>query len=50
MSELNSRTRRREILFPWFLLATLLPLLVMPFTNLEGNSIQIGEGHHPSGW
>ena len=40
MSELKSRNRRREILFPWFLLATLLPLLVMPFTNLEGNSIQ----------
>ncbi|MFM2174261.1 MAG: hypothetical protein RLZZ54_2188 [Cyanobacteriota bacterium] len=40
MSETTSRTRRRERFFPWFLLATLLPLLVMPFTNLEGNAIQ----------
>lgn len=30
----------RERLFPWFLLATLLPLLVMPFTNLQGNALQ----------
>ena len=29
--------RAREHLFPWFLLATLLPILAMPFTNLEGN-------------
>jgi len=40
MSETTSRTRRRERFFPWFLLATLLPLLVMPFTNLDGNAIQ----------
>jgi hypothetical protein len=40
MSQSSSRARRREKFFPWFLLATLLPLLVMPFTNLEGNAIQ----------
>ena len=40
MSEPSFRTRRREMFFPWFLLATLLPLLVMPFTNLDGNPIQ----------
>lgn len=40
MSQSSSRSRRREKFFPWFLLATLLPLLVMPFTNLEGNTIQ----------
>lgn len=40
MSATTSRARRRERFFPWFLLATLLPLLVMPFTNLEGNAIQ----------
>lgn len=34
------RLQRREFLFPWFLLATLLPLLIMPFTNLEGNLVQ----------
>ncbi len=26
-----------EARFPWFLLATLLPILAMPFTNLDGN-------------
>jgi voltage-gated potassium channel len=26
-----------ETRFPWFLLATLLPILAMPFTNLDGN-------------
>ena len=36
----RSRPHRRETLFPWFLLATLLPLLVMPFTNLDGNALQ----------
>jgi hypothetical protein len=25
-----------ETRFPWFLLATLLPILAMPFTNLDG--------------
>jgi len=29
--------RRKEPLFPWFLLATVLPILAMPFTNLDGN-------------
>lgn len=32
--------RKREGMFPWFLLATLLPILVMPFSNFEGNVIQ----------
>lgn len=40
MSALGSRIQRKEALFPWFLLSTLLPLLVMPFTNLEGNALQ----------
>jgi hypothetical protein len=40
MNTSGSRTRSREKYFPWFLLATLLPLLVMPFTNLEGNALQ----------
>lgn len=40
MNNPSSRTRRREKFFPLFLLATLLPLLVMPFTNLEGNALQ----------
>ena len=40
MSYIVSRARRSERFFPWFLLATLLPLLVMPFTNLEGNALQ----------
>lgn len=29
--------RSRQRIFPWFLLATLLPILAMPFTNLDGN-------------
>lgn len=29
--------RHRQNHFPWFLLATLLPILLMPFTNLDGN-------------
>ena len=37
---IGDRIERREPLFGWFLLATLLPILVMPFTNLEGNAIQ----------
>lgn len=32
--------REREGSYPWFLLATLLPILVTPFTNLEGNLVQ----------
>jgi hypothetical protein len=32
--------RKKERLFPGFLLATLLPILVMPFSNLEGNPLQ----------
>lgn len=40
MSETGAGIRRCEKFFPWFLFATLLPLLVMPFTNLEGNAIQ----------
>ena len=39
-SPIGDRIERREPLFGWFLLATLLPILVMPFTNLEGNAIQ----------
>ncbi|MEY3929692.1 MAG: hypothetical protein RLZZ516_1402 [Cyanobacteriota bacterium] len=39
-SSIGDRIQRRESLFGWFLLATLLPILVMPFTNLEGNAIQ----------
>lgn len=39
-SSIGDRIERREPLFGWFLLATLLPILVMPFTNLEGNAIQ----------
>lgn len=40
MTDAGNSIRRREKLFPWFLFATLLPLLVMPFTNLDGNAIQ----------
>lgn len=40
MNQSGDRIRRREKFFPWFLWATLLPLLVMPFTNLEGNAFQ----------
>ena len=40
MSVIGVQIRRHERFFPWFLLATLLPLLVMPFTNLEGNALQ----------
>jgi len=36
-SQSGAAIRARERHFPWFLLATLLPILVMPFTNLEGN-------------
>ena len=32
--------QKKQRLFPWFLLATLLPILVMPFSNLEGNAAQ----------
>ena len=39
-SPIGDRIQQRESLFGWFLLATLLPILVMPFTNLEGNAIQ----------
>jgi len=39
-SSIGDRIQRREPFFGWFLLATLLPILVMPFTNLEGNAIQ----------
>lgn len=39
-SAIGDRIQRREPLFGWFLLATLLPILVMPFTNLEGNALQ----------
>ena len=39
-SPIGDRIQQREPLFGWFLLATLLPILVMPFTNLEGNVIQ----------
>jgi len=37
---IGQRIKRRERWFPWFLLATLSPILVMPFTNLEGNLLQ----------
>lgn len=40
MSLIGARIQRLEPLFPWFLLSTLLPLLVMPFTNLDGNAVQ----------
>jgi voltage-gated potassium channel len=47
MSKFSGRTfcsaeqlRRRERVFPWFLLATLLPILVMPFSNMAGNPLQ----------
>lgn len=33
--------RAREPSFPWFLLATLLPLLLMPYTNLDGNLFEM---------
>jgi len=39
-SSIGDRIQQREPFFGWFLLATLLPILVMPFTNLEGNAIQ----------
>jgi hypothetical protein len=32
--------KKKEKAFPRFLLATLLPILVMPFSNLEGNPLQ----------
>ena len=32
--------QKKERLFPWFLLASLLPILAMPFSNLEGNPLQ----------
>lgn len=32
--------RKRQQHFPWFLLATLLPILSMPFTNLDGNVLE----------
>ena len=40
MSAIGLEIRRSERFFPWFLLATLLPILVMPFTNLDGNAVQ----------
>jgi hypothetical protein len=40
MSAIGVEIRRSERFFPWFLLATLLPILVMPFTNLDGNAVQ----------
>lgn len=39
-SSLPLRLQKLEPWFYQFLLATLLPLLVMPFTNLDGNLIQ----------
>lgn len=32
--------KRKEGRFPWFLMATLLPVLVMPFSSINGNLIQ----------
>lgn len=40
MTTIGREIRRSERFFPWFLFATLLPILVMPFTNLEGNALQ----------
>ena len=40
MRSIGRSIQHREAIFPWFLLATLLPLLVMPFTNLNGNLLQ----------
>jgi hypothetical protein len=34
------RIRSREHIFPWLLLATLLPIVVMPFSNMSGNPLQ----------
>ena len=34
------QVHRREHVFGWFLLATLLPILIMPFSNLAGNLLQ----------
>ncbi len=36
----GEQIRRRERVFPWFLLATLLPIVVMPFSNTSGNPLQ----------
>jgi hypothetical protein len=36
----GEQIRRRERVFPWFLLATLLPIVVMPFSNMAGNPLQ----------
>lgn len=36
----GQRIQRRETVFPWFLLATLLPIVVMPFSNMSGNPLQ----------
>lgn len=36
-SEVGDLIRDQQKSFPWFLLATLLPILLMPFTNLDGN-------------
>ncbi len=39
-SAFGQRLQRHEPWFIQFLVATLLPILVMPFTNLEGNALQ----------
>jgi voltage-gated potassium channel len=36
-SKVGDLIRDQQKSFPWFLLATLLPILLMPFTNLDGN-------------
>jgi voltage-gated potassium channel len=39
-SSIGERLQKRESWFFQFLLATLLPILVMPFANLDGNVVQ----------
>jgi len=40
VTERGLQIQKKQRIFPWFLLATLLPILVMPFSNLEGNPLQ----------
>ena len=40
LSRRGVQIQARQHVFSWFLLATLLPILVMPFSNLDGNYAQ----------
>jgi hypothetical protein len=40
VTERGLQIQKKQRTFPWFLLATLLPILAMPFSNLEGNPLQ----------